>query len=83
MLVFDFPPMGLILLLDGPPLDVGIDITDFTELGVDESRTLTADITIGYGHKPFPGDYRTKAQIVAERGDCDRRSRPEERVPRS
>jgi hypothetical protein len=65
LMAIDFPPMAFVLLLDGPPLDIGLDITEFTTIDVRTSADLVGDIPIGYGYSPFPGDYRTKAKLVA------------------
>jgi hypothetical protein len=63
-------PLSTILLTDGPPDPyLGIDISQFTTIPVDaKSAEIRADgILIGFGHKPFPGDFRTKGQLLAQR----------------
>ena len=71
LLELSFAPLSTILLIDGPPDPyLGIDITDFTTIDVDaKSDEIRAEdgILIGFGHKPFPGDFRTKGQLLAQR----------------
>jgi hypothetical protein len=71
VLQIDHPPLGHVLLVDGPPAEgLGIDISSLTEHEVDRKAHLTFEgMPLGFAYKPWPTDYRSRGQIIAERGD--------------
>lgn len=73
LMAIDFSPMAFMLLLDGPPLDIGLDISEFSTIDVHTSADLVGDVPIGFGYCPFPGDYRTKATMAANLLSVDER----------
>lgn len=73
VLSIDFPPLAFILSIAGPPIeDVGVDISVFSEYALDRRCDVTfTDLQLGFGHKPWPCDYRTKGQLIADRVPVD------------
>lgn len=69
LLELSYAPLSTIMLIEGPPDPyLGVDITEFTTVPVDVvTDELQAELPIGFGHKPFPGDFRTKGQLLAGR----------------
>lgn len=68
VLSFDFPPVALVLQLEGPPMDLGVDISTFAQIPVDVRQDVTIeDLPLGFGHKPWPCDYRSAGQLRLER----------------
>ncbi len=65
-LQLDHPPVGLVLQVDGlPDSEIGNDITWFTMVDVDDQRDVELDIPVGFGHKPWPTEYRSRGQLLA------------------
>ena len=65
-LQLDPPPVGLVLQVDGlPDSEIGNDISWFTTIGVDDQRDVELDIPVGFGHKPWPTEYRSRGQLIA------------------
>lgn len=67
------PPFSCVLSLTG---DAGIEttnITDFAELPLDEVCVVDLDLLNGFGHTPFPADFRTLAAVERDR-EADRRA---------
>ena len=72
VLAIDFPPLAFVLTIDGPAANVGGDITWFAEVPIDEKQEVTfEDLAIGFGHKPWPCDYRTRGQMLADGESLD------------
>lgn len=74
LLEVSFVPLSTILVINGPPdPELGLDITSFTECDPDvKSAEIDFEgLRIGFGHKPFPGDFRTKGQLLAQRDTAD------------
>jgi hypothetical protein len=68
MLEVSFAPLATILLLEGPPdAGLGVEISQLTEWKLDQRSDLKFDdLLIGFGHKPFPGDYRSRGRLIAD-----------------
>jgi hypothetical protein len=68
MLEVSFAPLATILLLEGPPdPGLGVDISELTEYELDQRSDLEFDdLLIGFGHRPFPGDYRSRGRLIAD-----------------
>ena len=66
-----YPPFAFQMVLEGDPDRAsGVDISAFTEIGLDVRKDFQIEnLMIGFGHTPYPGDYRTRAKIEAESAD--------------
>lgn len=66
---FSYPPLSFLMVLDAntDTYDVGTVISDWTLIHPSEVKHVQAPTRIGFGWTPYPGDYRSRAQIVAER----------------
>lgn len=83
ILKVSFPPLSTILLIEGPPdPSLGVDITLMTEMDVDAraGEVHFEGLLIGFGHKPFPGDFRTRGQLISQRDTADTDTDPDERI---
>lgn len=72
-----YPPFAYILSLDGPlQVELGISsITSFADLGIDQRADVELTMRIGFGHTPFPLDYRSRAMLERHRAlDFEQRS---------
>ena len=71
ILQIDHPPLGHVLIIDGPPADgLGIDVTELTEYDVDRTTDLSFEnMPLGFAYKPWPADYRSRGQMIADRAD--------------
>ena len=63
----DCPPYSYVLSI-GTPLDhlPVVDITEFSRCRYDEQRNVRFVLLCGFGHTPFPLDYRSSARIAAD-----------------
>lgn len=61
-----FPPFGVLFVLASSPEDRFGRITEFRHCDLDETRDVQLDLLIGEAHTPYPGDYRTRAQVERE-----------------
>lgn len=60
------PPLALLMVLAGDSSDESLpvlDISNFTEKEPGAKFNFVATMNVGFGHTPYPGDYRSKAQI--------------------
>jgi hypothetical protein len=63
------PPFAYLFTLDTPPGYVPLgDITDFANAS-DTQGDVELDMVVGFGHTPYPGDYRSKAAVESEAGE--------------
>ena len=70
------PPFAYVMTVDeaAPPLAAG-NISRFGELRSDQTaETVEMDILVGFGHTPFPFDFRSLAAVDKCRADSLRRS---------
>ncbi len=62
-------PFAMLMVLatntEPPPL---LEISQLTEIPPDQKANYQATMNIGFGHTPYPGDYRTQASVLAGRG---------------
>jgi hypothetical protein len=59
-----FPPFAYVMSIDSDSeLIETADITPFVDVGYEQRGDIDMDLLIGFGHVPFPGDYRTSAMI--------------------
>ncbi len=73
ILQLSFPPLSLLMILDGPPdPSLGCDITWFTECDLDQCEDIEfTEFIIGFGHSAAPTDFRTRGQLNAPRESPD------------
>jgi hypothetical protein len=63
-----YPPYAYLMSIDSEPDVVeSCNITGMVDVGYDQRADLELDLLIGFGHTPFPTDYRTKAMIERDR----------------
>jgi hypothetical protein len=62
------PPFAYVLSVDedSPAIETG-NITSFADLGIDQTADVKIQMRFGFGHVPFPLDYRTKAMVDRDR----------------
>lgn len=63
-----FPPFAYVMTIDGGPDAIETcEITEFATVGYHQGADLEMELLVGFGHTPFPADYRTSAMIAGER----------------
>ena len=62
-----YPPFSCVLSLAGDAAIETTNITGFTELRANEVCIVDLDLLNGFGHTPFPADFRTLAAVERER----------------
>jgi len=64
-----YPPFAFQLMIASNRKDPGLGllIDNFTTLSPDKQQYFTGIIEMGFGWNPYPGDYRSKAAIIAAR----------------
>jgi len=64
------PPLATLMVLGGNrPYYHTFDLSAFTLVPPNESRPVTGRLAVGVGHTMYPGDYRTRAMVEADRAD--------------
>lgn len=56
-----------VLASDNDNYNVASLMTDWTQYTATEARNFETILRIGFGWTPYPGDFRTRAQIRADR----------------
>ncbi|MGE0308296.1 MAG: hypothetical protein AB7Q27_21350 [Acidimicrobiia bacterium] len=79
VLQLDHPPLGLMLQIEGPPMDTGgADVSEFTTIDVDRQQDVSfEELPLGFGHKMWPNEYRTRGQLLANRIPVDEETEPD------
>jgi hypothetical protein len=67
------PPFSCVLSLNGEAQIETTNISEFAELAIDEACIVDLDLLNGFGHTPFPADFRTRAAVERDR-EADRRA---------
>jgi hypothetical protein len=67
LLELAYPPFSCVLSLAGEADIETTNISGFAELSVDESCIVDLDLLNGFGHTPFPADFRTLAAVERDR----------------
>jgi hypothetical protein len=62
-----YPPFSCVLSLGGHAGIETTNISEFAELGIDEACIVDLDLLDGFGHTPFPADFRTLAAVERDR----------------
>jgi hypothetical protein len=70
---FAYPPFSCVLSLAGDAPIETTNVTGFTELRANEVCIVDLDLLNGFGHTPFPADFRTLAAVEHDRGAGERR----------
>ncbi len=67
-----YPPFAVLLSIDEkiPFLPIG-NITGFKSFGYDERADIELSLLVGFGHTPFPGDFRSSAAVERDRASGD------------
>lgn len=67
-----YPPFSYLMTIDTqkPILPAG-NISHFANYAYDEMATIRLNMVVGFGHTPFPGDFRSMADIKADRDLAD------------
>jgi hypothetical protein len=73
LLEFAYPPFSCVLSLSGETAIETTNISEFAELGIDDRCVVDLDLLNGFGHTPFPADFRTRAAVERDR-EADRRA---------
>lgn len=77
------PPFALLLTIDSPPHEDTGRISHFGQFGYHEKGDVSVLLVTGEGHTPYPGDYRTKAQVERDvMRDRSESSGAEQTIPR-
>ena len=59
-----YPPFAFVGLVSGEPSqELGTEITDWTEVGVETTCNVAFALQVGSGHTPWPADYRSRDDI--------------------
>lgn len=61
-----YPPYAYLLTVDSEPRQPVGDIGVWASRGFDDVQDDRLRLTLGFGHTPYPGDYRSMARVKAE-----------------
>lgn len=61
-----YPPFALRLISNSGPVGRLGSISHFSNYGFRDPADLSLTVVVGEGHTPYPGDYRTKEQVLAD-----------------
>jgi hypothetical protein len=64
-----FPPYAYVMTIDSPDQTAipTSNITGCVNVGYDQRADMDNDLLLGFGHTPWPADYRTAAMIERDR----------------
>jgi hypothetical protein len=63
-----WPPFAYVMTIGSEPDAIEtVDITEFVNVGYDQRADVHLDLLIGFGHMPYPADYRTRAMVERDR----------------
>jgi hypothetical protein len=62
-----YPPLSCVLSIDSEAAIQTTNISEFAEVASDEVCVVDLDLLNGFGHTPFPADFRTLAAVRQER----------------
>jgi hypothetical protein len=61
------PPLATVLVLaSSHPERHTFDLSPFTSIPWDQHQPIEGDVETGFGYTPYPGDYRTRADIESQ-----------------
>lgn len=59
-----YPPFAYVMTVDSPPETIETaNVTEMVNVGYKQMADLDLGMLIGFGHTPYPADYRTRAMI--------------------
>jgi hypothetical protein len=61
-----YPPFALRLISNSGPAGRLGSISHFSNYGFGNRADLSLTVVVGEGHTPYPGDYRTKEQVLSD-----------------
>ncbi len=69
-----FPPFAFMMVIasNSKKPGEGLLINNMTQASPDEMQNFTGIVEMGFGWAPYPGDYRSKARIIADRSIRDK-----------
>jgi hypothetical protein len=63
-----WPPYAYVMTIDSEPEAIDtVDITGCVDVRYDQRADMQLSLLIGFGHTPYPADYRTTAMIERDR----------------
>jgi hypothetical protein len=63
-----YPPFGYVMTVDSPQDAVETsNVTSMVNVSYNQMADMELDMLIGFGHTPFPVDYRTRAMVERDR----------------
>jgi hypothetical protein len=64
-----FPPYAYVMTIDSPDHEAleTSNITSAVDVGYNQTADLEMNLLVGFGHTPYPADYRTHAMVERER----------------
>lgn len=64
-----FPPYAYVMTIDSVDQEAieTANITSAVDVGYHQTADLEMDMLVGFGHTPYPADYRTKAMVDRDR----------------
>lgn len=75
---FSYPPFSCLLTLDTHQFIQPCGaISGFADIRYDQRADVEIDVLVGFGHTPYPGDYRSQAAIDSGQADVPKSSPPE------
>ena len=75
---FSYPPFSCLLTIDTPQFvqPCGV-ISGFADYRYNRRADMEIDVLVGFGHTPYPGDYRSQAAIDTDQADVPKSPPPE------
>lgn len=63
-----YPPFAYVMTVDSPPEAIETaNITEMVDVGYKQMADLDLGMLVGFGHTPYPADYRTQAMVERDR----------------
>jgi hypothetical protein len=64
-----FPPYAYVMTIDSPDAEAleTANITECVDIGYNHRADMRLSLLVGFGHTPYPADYRTQAMVARDR----------------
>jgi hypothetical protein len=70
------PPYAYVMTVGSEPDAIHtVNITPFVDIGYADRADVEVDMLVGFGHTPFPADFRTSAMVTRDREENERFAR--------